>query len=99
MPAAARKSKLQTTTIRLPRSLYEEARSAVEKGATGSRSLNDLLVDSLTERLKQLRRQRIDAEFAGMKNDVQYQRGSTAMAEHFAASGWEALRLAEGRKS
>jgi hypothetical protein len=61
--------------------------------------LNDLLVDSLRERLKQLRRAGIDAEFAGMKNDEAYQRESSVLAEQFATSEWEALRLAEGDKS
>jgi hypothetical protein len=99
MPVAAHKTKLQITTVRLPKHLYEEARAVVAKGATEAKSLNDLLVDSLAKRLKQLRRQCIDAEFARMKGDVRYQQEAVALAEQFAASDWEALRLAEGEKS
>ena len=90
-------SKLQTTTVRIPKHLYEEARSAIENGAAEVRSLNDLLIDSLSQRLKQLRRERIDAEFAKMKNDAQYQRESEAITNQFSVSDWEALRSAEKR--
>jgi hypothetical protein len=88
---------LQTTPVRIPKRLYEEARSVVETGASEARSLNDLLVDSLSQKLKQLRRERIDAEFAGMKNDGESQRQAEAMADEFAYSDWEALRSAEKR--
>ena len=88
-------SELQTTTVRIPKRLYEEARSAIENGAAGAKSMNDLLVDSLSDRLKQLRRAQIDAEFAHMKTDQQYQEQSETLADEFAASDWEALRSAE----
>ena len=98
MPAAAQKSKSQTTTVRLPKPLYEEARSVVAKGNAHAKSLNDLLVDALTQRLRQLRRERIDAEFAGMRTDARYQRESTALAQQFAASDWQALKSVEKEK-
>jgi hypothetical protein len=90
--------KTQTTTIRIPRRLYEEARSAVQNGVSDASSLNDLLVESLDEKLKKLRRQQIDAEFSEMRNDAQYQRESSAIVEEFAASDWEALRSREKRR-
>ena len=71
MPTVARKTALQTTTVRLPRRLYEEARYALEKGETEASSLNDLLVQSLDERLQRMRREWIDRDFAQMKNDPQ----------------------------
>src|ERR1700682_6175890 len=80
MPAPAHKMKSQTTTVRLPRRLYEEALSVLEKGATAANSLNDLLVDSLSEKLEQLRREYIDAEFAEMRHDAQYARESIMLA-------------------
>ena len=98
MPTTAHKSNLQITTVRLPRSLYQEAKSVVEKGITPASSLNDLLVDSLSEKLKQLRRQRIDAEFAGMKHDIAYQRESASLSEQFSGNDAETLRLAERGK-
>lgn len=89
---------LQTTTVRIPRNLYEEARASIEKGASDAKSMNDLLVDSLSQRLKQLRRQEIDAEFAQMKDDADYRRESETVSSRFAMSDWEALRTAENRK-
>jgi len=90
--------KTQTTTVRIPRNLYEEARASVENGASDAKSLNDLLVDSLSQRLKQLRRQEIDAEFAQMKDDADYRLESEAVSSRFAMSDWEALRTVENRK-
>lgn len=90
-------NKLQITTVRIPKRLYEEARSAIEAGATDANSMNDLLVDSLSQKLRQLRRERIDAEFAHMNEDAAHQRTSQTMADAFAASDWEALRSAEKR--
>jgi hypothetical protein len=57
--------------------------------------MNDLLVQSLEERLKRLRREFIDAEFAQMKNDAQYHRESTVMAQQFTSNDRETLRSAE----
>jgi hypothetical protein len=95
MSVTAPKSSLLTTTVRLPKRLYEEARSALEKGEADASSLNDLLIKSLEEKLKQLRRESIDAEFAEMRNDAQYHRESLAIAQEFASSDGETLRLAE----
>jgi hypothetical protein len=98
MSATARKSALQTTSVRLPRRLYEEARRALEKGETEAGSLNDLLVQSLEAWLQRARREWIDREFAQMKNDPQYQRESAAVAKQFASNDRETLRHAEKGK-
>jgi hypothetical protein len=98
MPAPAHKAKPQTTTVRLPRRLYEEALSVLEKGATEANSLNDLLVDSLSEKLEQLRREYIDAEFAEMRHDVQYGRESTILARQFISNDRDTLRFSEKDK-
>jgi hypothetical protein len=98
MPAPAQKMKSQTTTVRLPRRLYEEALSVLEKGATEANSLNDLLVDSLSEKLEQLRREYIDAEFAEMRHDVQYGRESTILARQFISNDRDTLRFSEKDK-
>jgi hypothetical protein len=81
--------------VRLPRRLYEEARQAVEQGCTNASSFNDLLVDALRARLKQLRRAHIDAEFAQMRNDAQYSRESHVLAQQFATNDRDTLRVAE----
>jgi Arc/MetJ-type ribon-helix-helix transcriptional regulator len=98
MPATARKSAVQTTTVRLPRHLYEEARRALEKGETNASSLNELLIQSLEERLQRARRELIDGEFVHMKNDERYQRESAVLARHFASNDRETLRSAERDK-
>jgi hypothetical protein len=98
MSAAARKSALQTTTVRLPRRLYEEARHALEKGETEAGSMNELLVQSLEQWLQRVRREWIDREFTQMKNDAQYQRESAAVAKQFASNDRETLRSAEKDK-
>ena len=89
---ASAKPDLQTTTVRLPRQLYEEARGMVETGAANASSLNELLVDSLDEKLKQLRRSRIDAEFAGMRTDPQFHSESKLIAGQFSTNDRETLR-------
>lgn len=94
MPATACK----TTTVRLPRRLYEEARQAVEQGCTNASSFNDLLVEALHARLKQLRRAHIDAEFAQMRNDAQHSRESHVLAQQFATNDRDTLRSAEKAK-
>jgi hypothetical protein len=88
---------LKTTTVRLPRRLYEEARRVVEKRATDANSFNDLLIESLESRLKQLRRERIDAEFASMKNDVQYQKQANLLMQEFDSNDRETIRTAESK--
>ncbi len=95
MPATAHKHSLQTTTVRLPRWLYDEARKAVEDRRTDATSLNELLVNSLNATLKKLTREEIDADFASMRNDAQYRRESDNLAEQFATNDAETLKSAE----
>jgi hypothetical protein len=99
MPAASRKPILQITTVRLPRRLYEEARRALEQGATEASSLNDLLVQSLEERLRRLQRELIDREFALMKDDKQFHRESEVIAKQFASNDRDTLRAIDKGKS
>jgi hypothetical protein len=95
MPATAHKHSLQTTTVRLPRWLYDEARKAVEDRKTDANSLNELLVNSLNATLKKLTREEIDADFASMRNDAQYRRESDTLTEQFATNDAETLKSAE----
>lgn len=43
------------------------------------------------------RRAAIDAAFAGMADDPDYQREAVRIAEEYAISGWEALQIGERR--
>lgn len=97
----ANRMETRTTTVRLPARIYDQARCVVDrekekKGATGtSLSLNDLIVTAITAYLKMYRRKQIDAAFAGMAEDADYQKEAKLLAEEFEASDWEALQLEE----
>jgi len=77
---------------------YEEARCLVRTGATEAGSLNDLLVDSLQARLRQLRRAQIDAEFVDMKHDAKYRKLAQTIADEFASNDRQTLQVAEGEQ-
>ncbi|HEX7895965.1 MAG TPA: YlcI/YnfO family protein [Terriglobales bacterium] len=81
----------QTTTVRLPKDLYEQARTAVKEAGAAS-SINDFMVEAVEEKLRQLREQEIDRAFAEMRSDQDYQRDAVDLARSFARSDWEAFR-------
>ena len=83
------------TTLRLPKSLYESTKNALQERRTHATSLNEFLIWALAAYLKGLRRKEIDAAFAGMAADSEYQKEARHIAEEFATSDWEALELAE----
>ncbi|HEY5175049.1 MAG TPA: hypothetical protein VII95_05735 [Terriglobales bacterium] len=95
--ALAQKKETRTTTVRLPRPVYDQVRSVVEKekGISGSASLNDFFVAAIKAYLRMYRRHQIDAAFAGMAEDTAYQKEAKLIAEEFEHSDWEALRLEE----
>ena len=90
----ARTKKYQSTTIRMPARLYEEARRVVQ-ARHDVRSFNELVVEAVKEKLLVLSEEDIDAAFAGMANDPDYQRDAVAMAREFAASDWSAFKATE----
>ncbi len=91
------RARTRTTTVRLPARVYDEAKAVVqkEKAASGSMSLNDLIVAATRRYLRVYQRKQIDAAFAGMARDPDYQKEARLLAEEFASSDWEALRLKE----
>ena len=96
MPLA--QGETRTTTVRLPRPIYDQAKSVVEKekgGAGHIVSLNDLFVTAITAYLKMYKRRQIDAQFAAMAEDADYQKEASLLAEEFSNSDWEALRIGE----
>ena len=99
MRVVAAKAKVKTTTVRLPQKIYEQAKSIVEHQAKGASapylSLNDFIVTAVSAYVKLCKRKQIDAAFAGMAEDADYQEEAKLMAEEFEASDWEALRLEE----
>lgn len=90
-----RKEKKVRTTVTLPKQLYEQARSAVGTTATPVDSVNGLFVSAIRAYLKLIQRKQIDAKFAGMSEDREYQREAARISEEFSASDWEAFECAE----
>jgi hypothetical protein len=91
-PTVKEQRKVQTT-LRLPRPLYEQAKDSVEKGYTVAETINDFFVAAIRAYLKMLRRKRIDAAFAPMAEDADYQKEVQIIAEEFAKSDWESLEV------
>lgn len=88
MPEARRKQ-YQNTTVRLPRGVYDQTRTAIEKSEAAP-SFNEFVVQAIKEKLHKLTESEIDAAFAGMANDPDYQRDSVALAREFEQSDAEA---------
>ena len=81
------------TTVALPSDLLEAADQAVREGR--ARSRNELLAAALRRELAEQKRAEIDAAFADMADDAEYQTESDSIAREFARADWEAWQLAE----
>jgi hypothetical protein len=92
--AVARRKEYQNTTVRLPRRVYERAKTAVEQSAAAS-SFNDFVVQAIEHKLQQLTEAEIDAAFAHMAEDLDYQRHAVGLAKEFEKSDWEASAVTE----
>jgi hypothetical protein len=79
----------QSTTVRLPRPMYERAKTVMVKSQASS--FNDFVVQAIEEKVRRLTEAEIDEAFAQMAQDSDYQRGSIMLAREFAKSDWEAL--------
>jgi hypothetical protein len=93
MPSTPSEKKYQNTTVRLPRRVYELAKTVINR-SQGS-SFNEFVVQAIEEKVRRLTEAEIDAAFALMAQDTDYQRESTAMAREFEMSDWEALQSTE----
>ena len=92
------RTEIRTTTVRLPAPVYDQVKSVVEKEKGGSGntiSFNDVIVAAIKAYLKMYHRRRIDAAFAGMAEDADYQKEAALLAEQFEFSDWEALEIEE----
>lgn len=95
MPVSKRREKKVRTTVSLPEPLYKEARSVVETRATPADSINGFFVSAIRAYLRLIQRKQIDAKFAGMSGDEEYQKEAFRLSEEFAPSDWEAFERAE----
>jgi len=90
----------RATTVRLPRPVYDQAKQFVDgekKNAATSLSLNDFFVTAIQTYIKLHQRRQIDAAFANMAEDTDYQKEASLLAAEFETSDWDALRLGEDR--
>ena len=85
--------KLVKTTAALSVELINTADRAVLDGKAKSR--NELLARALRHELAALERSAIDADFAGMANDPDYQAEARQIAEEFVTSNRESLYTVE----
>jgi Arc/MetJ-type ribon-helix-helix transcriptional regulator len=76
-------------TVTLPTSVVASADALVKAGRVRSRS--DLVVRALRRELEAMQREQLDAQFAGMAADEEFQREAQTIAAEFSASDWEAL--------
>ncbi len=95
MPATARKQR--STTVRIPRPLYEEARCLVREDEE-IETVAELVTDSLREKLRALRKKMIDLQFKDMATDKKYQAEMGKISREFEGSDWEALRQTESKQ-
>jgi hypothetical protein len=97
-PISAGVSEKVRTTVRLPKAIYDEARNLIEENVVSVDSMNDFLVSAIAAYVKLVKRKQIDAAFAGMADDADYQKEALLIADQFAQSDWEALEIAEGKQ-
>jgi len=83
------------TTVSLPEQLYEEARSLVGTKTTPAGSINGFFVSAIHAYVNLIKRRQIDAKFAGMSQDTEYQKEAGRISEEFSQSDWEAFESAE----
>jgi len=95
MPTASKK--YQNTTVRMPRHVYEQAKTVI--GRSHASSFNEFVVQAVEEKVRSLTEAEIDAAFAQMAADPDYQRDSVALARDFEKSDWEAVHSPEVTKS
>lgn len=84
------------TTLALPTDLLEAVDRAVREGR--ARSRNAFVATALRHELAAAGAAAIDADFAAMAEDGEYQAEARALDAEFAAADWEAWRLAESEQ-
>ena len=92
---AAREEARVQTTIRLPRPVYEKAKSLLDERVIDIGTFNELVTAALLAFIKMVRRKQIDQAFAAMAEDTDYQKEAQRIAADFEDTDWEALKLTE----
>ena len=84
------------TTLALPIELLEAADRAVQKGKAKSR--NEFVTQALRRELAAQKRAEIDAAFAAMADDVEYQAEAAIINNEFVKADWEAFEIGESQQ-
>jgi len=82
------------TMLTIPQDILNAVDQVVSNGR--ARSRDEFVASALRRELQRIADAAIDAEFAGMADDVDYQAEARQIADEFACADWEALQLAEG---
>jgi metal-responsive CopG/Arc/MetJ family transcriptional regulator len=82
------------TTLAIPADLLAETDLAVREGK--ARSRNEFITLALRHELAAQKRLEIDAAFAVMAEDEEYQSEALKIEEEFVRADWEALEMTEG---
>ncbi|OFW00710.1 MAG: hypothetical protein A3G20_02420 [Acidobacteria bacterium RIFCSPLOWO2_12_FULL_59_11] len=83
------------TSLRLPRPIYEQAKSIVEERLVNVASFNDLVVAALLAYIKRVKRRQIDLAFRAMAEDTDFQKEASLISAEFEESDWEAFETGE----
>lgn len=81
------------TTITIPDSLANQVDQLVTTGETKSR--NQFIIEALEDKVRQIRDIQLDAEFAEMATDTEYQQEALEIEQKFAIADYEALKITE----
>ncbi len=84
------------TTLALPIELLEAADRAVRKGKAKSR--NEFVTQALRHELAAQKRAEIDAAFASMADDIEYQTEAAMISNEFVQADWEAFEIGESHQ-
>ena len=84
------------TTLALPIELLEAADRAVREGKAKSR--NEFVTQALRRELAAQKRAEIDAAFASMADDIEYQTEAAMISNEFVKADWEAFEIGESQQ-
>lgn len=74
------------TTIRLPKGIYQDAKSLIDEPGVEIATFNDLVVESLQWFIRAVRREQVDRAFSTMHFDSEYQCAASEIESRFAES-------------
>ena len=90
MPVMEHPEKVRTT-VRVPKPLYEEAQQFVQRQDNALSTINDFVIAAIWAYVKLMKRKQIDAAFARISEDADYQKQASLIAEEFSQSDWDTL--------